>query len=393
MARITAQSLKAIVQKSEVSQKTNAKIEQARKREEQKLWKLLLKEAIEGCKEICLQNLDASDLRFLSEIGLAVEEEFTRNQAQSVLIEEMAALESEAGDWDAGFDKNSTPAKNDKRKSDSRDFGYIGDWNTIERGQYTVSDDEDDDDDDTRVISTEDERKFLDWLITNQNIAYECDLERWFGEELIYVQIFNPECLDDLIKKIESILIRSKNSAQLKAIKKLGTIAISARNNYKKYIQNDRLAAEKRQDAIDRIKELRNDPDYQWEDEVLSIHCISWDIIETTKIHDSFDVRILEWAANTGQQFFQKIEEIIVRLAENGERSADLTCSTIGYSAGFHYDRKHAIDDLYYTIGNTQIRWPAPESSVVADLLKLNDYKVKLAKSDPQLSKLTINWE
>ncbi len=391
MARITASSLKAIVEKSKVDRKTNEASDRNRAREEKKIWKLLLKEAIDGKQDVCLQNLEPTDVRFLASTGLQVEEQFKRSLAKSILDEEINNLEDEAGDWDSELDHAGESNKNLDSQSKVRNFSYIGNWSSIEKETYVVTGDEKDIDDD-RTITEEDEVKFLSWLSANQTIAYECDLERWFGEELSYIQIFSPECLDDLIKKIESILLKSKNNEQLKAIKKLSSIATKAKSNYEKLIVSERIAAQKQQSAIQRIIEIRNDPNFQWEDDVESLYRISWAVIDKANKTDLFDPRILEWAATSGQQFFQQIEEIIVRLAKNQKTSIELTSLPVSQATRFDFDRGDVIDDFDYSVGKTPIRRWAPNPKLVGELLKISGYKVNVTKSIQGASSLTISW-
>jgi hypothetical protein len=217
-------------------------------------------------------------------------------------------------------------------------------------------------------------------------------LERWFGEDLRYIQIFSLDCLDDLIKKIESILLKSKNTEQLKAIKKLSSIATKAKSNYKKLIVSERIASQKQKSAIERINQIRNDPNFQWDDDVNSLHRISWAAIEKTNKIDLFDARILVWAATSGQQFFQQIEEIIVRLAKNQETSIELTSSPVSQATRFDFDRGNVIDDFDYSVGKTPIRRWAPNPKLVGELLKIIGYKVNVTKSIQGASSLTISW-
>ena len=391
MARITASSLKAIVEKSKVDRKTSEASDRNRAREEKKIWGLLLKEAIDGNKEVCLQNLEPTDIRFLTCTGLQVEEQFKRSLAKSILDEEIDNLEDEAGDWDSELDHAGDSNMKLDSQSKIRNFSYIGNWNNIEKETYVITDEEEDIDGD-RTITDEDEEKFLSWLSANQTIAYECDLEQWFGEELSYIQIFSPECLDDLIKKIESILLKSKNNEQLKAIKKLSSIATKAKSNHKKLIVSERIAAQKQKSAIQRIIEIRNDPNFQWEADVDSLHRISWAVIEKTNNIDLFDPRVLVWAASTGQQFFQQIEEIIVRLAKNQETSIELTCSSVSQASRFNFDRGDVIDDFDYSVGKTPIKRWAPNPNLVGEMLKITGYKVNVKKSIQGTSTLTISW-
>ena len=391
MARITASSLKAIVEKSKVDRKTNDASDRNRTREEKKLWGLLLKEAIDGNQEVCLQNLEPIDVRFLTGTGLKVEEQFKRSLAKSILDEEIDNLEVEAGDWESELDHAGDSNKKLDSQKKLRDFSYIGNWNNIKKETYVVTDDEEDIDDD-RTITEEDEEKFLNWLSANQTIAYECDLEQWFGVELSYIQIFSPECLDDLIKKIESILLRSKNNEQLKAIKKLSSIAAKAKINYKKHIVSERIAAQKQKSAIQRINDIRNDPNFQWEDDIDSLHLISWAVIEKTKKIDFYDARVLVWAANSGQDFFQEIEEIIVRLAKNQETSIRLTSLPVSQATRFDFNRGDVIDDFDYSVAETPIRRWAPNPTLVSELLKISGYKVNVTKPIQGASTLTISW-
>lgn len=174
------------------------------------------------------------------------------------------------------------------------------------------------------------------WLCDNQSLAYACNMEKWFGEELDRIKIRDLHDLQELQTHTIAML---KNSTGAERRKSLKNLALHIEETIKRRIQEREYhSAKTKLKLLDceskasehRINEIENnEEDFAQDDTIESIVIISWDrpakILSNTSV-EGFSYVSLKWLCSSdGHDTLEALYNIIRATAARGENQLQIT--------------------------------------------------------------------
>jgi len=310
MPRLKTSNLKEVVISARRQRATDKAIEKERARKglviSQRysvIWKILYAAALDGESSASVQNLDLDDIKFFENQQLTVELQYEREQE---------------------FEELDTFIKQKKKEITEL---------LLALGCLKIDLDELSDLDD---ISLELE-PINEWLYKNRNLAFEYDLEVWFGNDLDTVEIVEQEDLKEFLKDVRDKSRSSKDAGRRKSLTKLGKIIgevlIACEDRVRDYatieksVETQELAL---QTLEEETAELESKEDYLNGPDIETKHLIIWDYLEDDSLQKNagFSSAGLVWfSSRSGQQTMENFEYAVLGLAKTGKNSMAVKCS------------------------------------------------------------------
>ena len=350
MPRIKSSDLKELVKQARLENSKNKKIEKERVRKESEvsrryltIWEDLYRAALDGEFLVSVDNLTIDEVNYFENEELNIGVQFERERPY-------AEIDSLIKD------------KNQEIKEITEKINLLN--NKIE--EYS----------DGEYVFSEHLSAIEEWLWKNKTLAFQCDLEGWFGAELDTVEIYSKEELSDFLKDVSQRISSANNVDRRKNLKSLEKIIL----NVVSACQADDIDLDEIQDEIkdneivlkkltEDVLELESEEDYSRGQDVETTHHIEWSRFGGDASHkpDNFSCAGLEWfSSSNGQRTMANFEQTVLDLAKAGKRSMAMKCSApiaddsqveiVSSAGGFrgnflsYFDFKMAINLLGYKL-------------------------------------------
>ena len=311
MPRINSSDLKEVLRKARLENFKNKKIEKERVRKESEasrryatIWEALYRAALDGESLVRLDNLTIDEVKYFANEGLNIQVQFIRERPYA--------------DIDLQITK-----KNQEIKKITERIKYLK--NKIE--EYL-----DCEDFFAKHLSAVEE-----WLWKNKTLAFQCDLEGWFGAELDTVEIYSKEELNDFLKDVNQRISSAHDVDRRKHLKSLKEIVLKVVSACKgddidlDEIQDEIGATELVLDELmEDVLKLKSEEDYSRGQDVDTTHRIDWSCLvgDVPQKTDDFSCAGLEWfSSSNGQRTMANFEKAVLDLAKAGKRSMAMKCS------------------------------------------------------------------
>jgi hypothetical protein len=293
MGRLTAKDLRQIVvhelearareaTRVEVEKKTSDEI----KRRRERLWQRLHRSAANGKLAETLENLEDGDALFFRQAGLQATRVFARVNSRSY-------------------------------------------WNSVEKNlRKRLS-----------LLEVDVERRQrnptgmnLDllegWLIRNKAIAFQCSLEKWFGEDLSCVLIETPSDLEGLQDEAQNLLNTSKDQNRTACLRDLirliAKIKRAARPSFNLLEAENAINA-----ALSDLEAISINPEYSFPDRIKKIDEITWgdSWVYNKRPITSWSANSLSWlCSDKGQAAIKAFENSVREQAGEGHCYLGVRC-------------------------------------------------------------------
>ncbi len=116
----------------------------------------------------------------------------------------------------------------------------------------------------------------FDWLEIHSWLAYACDLERWFGQNLDSVRISDLKDLRDLLATAADCAKRTKYPERQEALHQLIALVRLFEKPFLAHHQKQAELRKKIEQLETELQELESDPNYTRPEDVQSLHAMSW---------------------------------------------------------------------------------------------------------------------
>ena len=374
MARLTAAQLRKITEEREKAEKEE---EVARKKIEKKLqielkkknerikldlnekiniWKSLYLSALNGNSKSEITNLNESNIFYLKKLGFEIEEVFLRTMKQSKIINRGKLLTDRV-------------AKNDKKISE------------IEKAI----------DENNEKIKNLDTELIEEWLYSNQTVAFACDLESWFGDDLNDVFIFSFEHFEELKKTIKEKLETLKNQDTKKSLRILiraiqkteKVFPLSSIDTKQAEVEIEKLQREI-ESLEEEIAEIEDDNGLIHPDEIKSIHIVDWSQITNSFVRCNefeYNVNSLKWFSSTqGQNALKLFDDDVLSINNRGMNKMYLRC--------IDFD-----ESIYLVNDNGVFNGKFPSSFDFLEAMLLLGFKTNGVEKDMPITQCSVIWK
>ena len=170
------------------------------------------------------------------------------------------------------------------------------------------------------------------WLHANEDLASDCDFERWFGDDFKKI---NFSTIEELEEFIECIGVTKKMKKDLNVsiqLDELISVLLDVKTNLKQYayelaIFTQRMKiTESEKNISAQIELLKNNYDYLFQDEINYAHQISWksekinkNLVNKTNLFSKISLEYL--CSSAGQKTLEELEEVNITIAKQGGTS------------------------------------------------------------------------
>jgi hypothetical protein len=297
MPRLTADDLRSLVSESEKTKRGAARKLTAETARRRSLWKQFYRESINGETSTIVENLKSEDEMFFRNQGLAIDLDFCREHPRSWYVKELARIEKCIKDL--------------KKEREA-----------LEEEILNVPENE----------SNFDASSINEWLRHNVRIAYECDLEQWFGAEFEDYFCDEDDELAEFDSHIQEKLRLTKSEERKKSLKKL--LAAIKKTRKSKIETVDIFDLKTRIEQLQRdIEDLDGEYGQIAESQGLMLgssvkctHEVYWggatQKFGVTTDRNHYTIHALHWfSSKTGQLALQTLDADLKSLALMGHRS------------------------------------------------------------------------